>query len=386
MKHQTLILTVSFLALCIAPVSGYARTAPAEGSHVYEFPTDTLMRGYCNRPYERYEAEPDRCQTNGTFLAASEDQRTLQSEASHQQALQLTAKDDYVAWVVNRAGDGLTVRFSLPDNEQGTGTTGSLAVYAGEEQVGALALSSYWAWQYCTDTYPDNTPKTNCIIRMKFDETHLRLSRSVEVGETLRLVKTDNNAPPYTIDFVELEPVPAPVRYEDIAGDKVQYTGGSLLDFINANTGKTIYIPEGRWECDKRLYINKDNTSLIGAGEWYTEIFFSAPSDNAATYSQRGIEVSGISFSAAKGNGTYCNILFDNVSRPVGAYNSQWAWTESGNCATALPVVPNLPEGDAHIYGLMGRPCGTLAQGYSRLHTGIYIVSSEQGTYKIFIP
>lgn len=643
MNHQTLILFVSVIALSAVPVSNYAQTVSAEGSHVYDFPTDTLRRGYYNRPYERYEAEPDHCLTNGTFLAASEDQRTLQSEASHQQALQLTAKGDYVAWVVNRAGDGLTIRFSLPDNEQGKGTTGSLAVYAGEEQVGTLALNSYWAWQYCTGNYPDNTPKTNCIIRMKFDETHLRLSRPVETGETLRLVKTDDHTTPYTIDFIELEPVPAPVRYEDITGDKVQYTGGSLLDFINANTGKTIYIPEGRWECDKRLYINKDNTSIIGAGEWYTEIFFSAPSDNAATYSQRGIEVSGsntrveglylntinnqryyqanssyqvgkafmgawgknsvirhcwaehfecgawiadysgigsqnllvehcrfrnnyadgincshgsnghtirycsfrnngdddmaswtttrmckhitfeyctaennwrasslgffggtghtahhiaifdglesgarvnadfdgrgfstteniflhnitivhcgctsgtkgtsgdfwgnrqgalniggtsrydvrnvhldsitildsrdnaisiiggahavtglsiqntyirnavcgISFSAAKGDGTWCNILFDNVSRPVGAYNSQWTWTESGNCATALPVMPDIPEGDARIYDLMGRLCGTLKQDYARLCTGIYVICSEQGTYKIFIP
>ncbi len=643
MNHQAVILFLSACAFCAAPVSNYAQTAPAEGSHVYNFPTDTLRRGYYNRPYERYEAEPDRCLTNGTFLAASDDQRTLQSEASHQQALQLTAKDDYVAWIVNRAGDGLTIRFSLPDNEQGTGTTGNLAVYAGEEQVGTLALSSYWAWQYCTDNYPDNTPRTTGLIRMKFDETHIRLTRPVETGETLRLVKTDDNDTPYTIDFIELEPVPAPVRYEDITGDKVQYTGGSLLDFINANTGKTIYIPEGRWECDKRLYINKDNTSIIGAGEWYTEIFFSAPSDNAATYHQRGIEVSGsntrveglylntvnnqryyqanssyqvgkafmgawgknsvirhcwaehfecgawiadyssvgsenlliehcrfrnnyadgincahasightirycsfrnngdddmaswttarmckhitfeyctaennwrasslgffggtghtahhlaifdglesgarvnadfngrgfntaenillhnitivhcgctsgakgtsgdfwgnrqgafniggtsnydvrnvhldsitildsrdnaisviggahyvtglsiqnayirnavcgIAFSAAKGDGTYCNILFDNVSRPVGSYNSQWTWTESGNCATALPLMPDIPEGDARIYDLMGRPCGTMQQDYSSLCTGIYVVCGEQGTYKIFIP
>lgn len=263
---------------------------PIEGSHVYLFATDSLARGYYNRPYERYEAEPERCLTNGTFLAPSDDQRTLQAEASHQQALQLTAKGDYVAWVVNRAGDGLTIRFSLPDSEQGTGTKGNLAVYAGEEQVGTLALDSYWAWQYCTGNYPDNTPKTNCIIRMKFDETHLRLTRPVESGETLRLVKTDDNTTPYTIDFVELEPVPAPVRYEDITGDKVQYDGSSLLDFINANAGKTIYIPEGRWETDKRLYINRDNTAIIGAGEWYTEIYFSAPSNNASTYSQRGIE------------------------------------------------------------------------------------------------
>ncbi len=280
------VFSIGFIpTLCATPLH-----TVAEGSHVYPFASDSLQRGYYTRPYERYEAEPGYCETNGTFLAASEDQRTLQAEASHQQALQLTSKDDYVEWVVNRAGDGLTIRFSLPDNEAGTGTTGNIAVYAGEEQVGTLSLSSYWAWQYCTGNYPDNSPKTNCIIRMKFDETHLRLTRAVESGEPLRLVKTDDSTTPYTIDFVELEPIPAPVHFEDIDGEKVQYSGGSLLDFINSNGGKTIYIPEGRWECDKRLYINQDNTALIGAGEWYTEIYFSAPSDQAGTYSQRGIE------------------------------------------------------------------------------------------------
>ncbi len=259
-------------------------------AQVYPFPTDSLERGYYCRPYERYEAELSYCTTNGTFLIASEDQRTLAAEASHLQALQLTAKGDYVEWTVGTAGDGLTIRFSLPDNESSTGTTGTLLVFAGTEQVGTLSLSSYWAWQYCTGNYPDNTPKTNCVIRMKYDETHLRLSRMIASGERLRLEKADDNTTPYTIDFIELEPIPAAVRFEDIEGEKVQYTGGSLFDFVNANGGKTIYIPEGRWECDKRLYLNTNNTGLIGAGEWYTEIYFSAPSDQADTYMQRGIE------------------------------------------------------------------------------------------------
>lgn len=279
------------LLRCIAiPVSVCGALCNAQASSVYPFPTDSLEQGYYSRPYERYEAEPDYCTTNGTFLTASDDQRTLAAEASHQQALQLTAKGDYVEWTVGTAGDGLTIRFSLPDNESGTGTTGTLLVRAGTEQVGTLSLSSYWAWQYCTDNYPDNTPKTNCVIRMKYDETHLRLSRTIESGERLRLEKADDNTTPYTVDFIELEPIPAAVRFEDIEGEKVQYTGGSLFDFVNANGGKTIYIPEGRWECDKRLYLNTNNTELIGAGEWYTEIYFSAPSDQADTYMQRGIE------------------------------------------------------------------------------------------------
>ncbi len=42
--------------------------APAIAQHI-SFPTDGMQRGYFDRPYLRYEAEPDFCRNNGgTFL------------------------------------------------------------------------------------------------------------------------------------------------------------------------------------------------------------------------------------------------------------------------------------------------------------------------------
>lgn len=258
-------------------------------AQVYTFPTDESGQGYITRPYERYEAEDGLCTTTGQFLLPSDVQTDLQSEASHQQAVQLARKGEYVSWVVNRPGDGLTLRFSLPDNTEGTGTTGTLAVYAGDERVATMELSSYWAWQYCTDNYPGNTPRTDGIIRMRFDEQHVRLSRRVEQGETLRLERMSEDENPYTIDFVELEPVPAPVQPQE--GWAVFDGTGDIADFIGSHEGQTIYIPEGRWETQQRIYLRKaDGTALIGAGMWYSEIYFSAPSDNINTYSHRGIE------------------------------------------------------------------------------------------------
>lgn len=280
MKHIGLFLT-SILFLNSALTWG----------QVYPFATDAQQRGYYNRPYERYEAEESWCNTNGTFLQPSEDQKTLQSEASHQQAVQLINQNSYISWTVNKAGDGLTIRFSLPDNAAGTGTKGNIAIYAGNDQVGTMELNSYWAWQYCSDTYPTNNPKNGPVIRMKYDEMHLRLSRTVAAGETLKIVKTDNNSTPYTIDFVELEPVPAKVTFESLSGNKVQFTGGNVGEFIMNNQGKVIYIPEGRWETERRIYLrDADGTQIIGAGMWYTEIYYNASSDDATTYSFRGIE------------------------------------------------------------------------------------------------
>ena len=320
-----------------------------EGSHVYVFATDAQQRGYYNRPYERYEAEPGYCETNGTFLAASDDQADLQSEASHQQAVQLININSYVQWKVNKAGDGLTIRFSLPDNAAGTGTTGNIDIYAGNDKVGSLTLNSYWAWQYTINggNYPTNTPATpggGNVVRMRFDETHIRLSRPVGSGEYLKIVKTDNNTTPYTIDFAELEPVPAKVTYESLSGNKIQYDGSDLPTFIANNGGKIIYIPEGRWNCPNRIKINTSGTQIIGAGMWYTEIYYNTTSNNPGTYGYRGMEteasnlrVEGIYFNTVN-NQRYYN---GDSNKQVGkAFMGSWGsnsvirncWAEHFEC------------------------------------------------------
>ena len=320
-----------------------------EGSHVYVFATDAQQRGYYNRPYERYEAEPGYCETNGTFLAASDDQADLQSEASHQQAVQLINGNSYVRWKVNKAGDGLTIRFSLPDNASGTGTTGNIDIYAGNDKVGSLTLNSYWAWQYTINggNYPTNTPATpggGNVVRMRFDETHIRLSRPVGSGEYLKIVKADNNTTPYTIDFAELEPVPAKVTYESLSGNKIQYDGSDLPAFIANNGGKIIYIPEGRWNCPNRIKINTSGTQIIGAGMWYTEIYYNTTSNNPGTYGYRGMEteasnlrVEGIYFNTVN-NQRYYN---GDSNKQVGkAFMGSWGsnsvirncWAEHFEC------------------------------------------------------
>lgn len=287
-------------------------------AQVYTFPTDDLQQGYYNRPYQRYEAEPGYCTTNGQFLAATDDQRQLQSEASHQQAVQLIQPGDSVSWTVDRAGDGLTLRFSLPDSQEGTGIVGYVDVYASGEKVGLVYMNSWWAWQYCNDNYPDNSPRGgNTIIRMRFDENHLRLSRPVLSGEVLTIKKNDDNTTPYTIDFVELEPVPTKVQFADLTGDKVQFSGeGDIADFIAQNEGKVIYIPEGTHRTSKRIYLrSKNGTQLIGAGMWYTQIYYDAASDNIATFDKRGIE-------ASKNNLVVEGIYFNTACRQR-YYNQQ---------------------------------------------------------------
>jgi len=265
------------------------------------FPDDAINRGFVNRPYMRYEAEADKCITDGTILSPTFDQRTLQSEASNQSAVNLINKGSYIQWTNSASADGLTLRFSLPDNSAGTGTQGTFDLYVNDTFVQSITVNSYWAWQYFLyygSKYPDNIPSTSTKFpRMRFDETHVKLSEKIPANAIFRLVKADDNTVPYTIDFVELEDVPAPVTFESIPdSNKVIYTPdlGPIYSFIANNRGKTIYIPAGRYETDRRIILTSgDNTKILGAGMWYTEIYFNASSDYKSTYNYRGIEAYG---------------------------------------------------------------------------------------------
>lgn len=173
---------------------------------------------------------------------------------------------------------------------------------------------------------------------MRFDEMHVRLSRPIASGEYLKIVKTDNNTTPYTIDFAELEPVPERVTFESLSGNKIQYDGVTdMQDFITANPGKIIYFPEGRWVSHRRLYLtNGDNTQLIGAGMWYTEIYFDAASNNQTTYSYRGIEGSS---SNLRIEGLYLNTI--NNQRYYNGNSSYQVGKGFQNCFGSNSVIRN---------------------------------------------
>jgi len=128
---------------------------------------------------------------------------------------------------------------------------------------------------------------------MRFDEMHLKLNEKIPANTPIRLVKADDNDVPYTIDFIELEEVPEALTFDSITDEnKILYTSddGALQHFVSQYNGKTIFLPEGKYEVDGRIIINGDGTKIIGAGMWHTEIYFTASSDDKSTYNKRGIE------------------------------------------------------------------------------------------------
>lgn len=298
---------------------------------------DYLQRGYHDRPWQRYEAEEGMCRSNGTFLTPQENytQQALQSEATNESATVLSEKGDYVEWTVDKPGRGMTLRFSIPDSPEGNGLKGMLQLSVDGVDIQTIELDSKWAWQYTPiaysrDKYPDNIPDESKFARMRFDEIYLLLEEDIPAGANMRLAKANDDNLDYCIDFVELEPVSPPVAFEDLTyNDKVKYDNSvSLNAFINSNPGKTIYIPAGTYDLPRQLTITSPGTKIIGAGMWYTNLYFSTPSDSRSTYNARGIHcnvsdvvLQGMSVNTANDKRYYDN----NPSYQVGkGLNGSW--------------------------------------------------------------
>jgi hypothetical protein len=224
------------------------------------------QRGYYDAPYLRYEADQGSL-SNATVAMMSFSQKDLQSEASEQLCVNLSAKDASIEWTLKKEADGLVVRFSVPDETKGT-----VDVYAGDKVVGTLNLTSYWSWEYLTTNgNPNNVAVRNENPKMRFDEVRLKLPSKIAAGGTIKLVRKTGDI---HIDFIELEAVPEEIKPD--AADLVYNGDGSDLQvFIdNKGGGRSIFLPAKVYNVNRELYFGVPNTKLKGAGMWYTQINF----------------------------------------------------------------------------------------------------------------
>jgi hypothetical protein len=226
------------------------------------------QRGYYDAPYIRYEADFARTK-KAVVLAATHDQSKLQSEASDQICVKMKGPGSTVEWDLWQPGNGLVLRYSVPDKEEG-----EVAVIADGKEVGKLKLTSYYSWEYLwKDDNPNNGGVVNQNPKMRFDEVRMKLPELIPAKGKLQLKVISGNV---TIDFVEMEVVPEPVQAAD--GDVVYKGNGSdLKSFIaNMGAGKTVYLPAGKYEVPGDLYFGHANTTLKGAGSWHTQIHFAS--------------------------------------------------------------------------------------------------------------
>lgn len=224
------------------------------------------QRGYYDAVYKRYEANLGQLSNGATVTSKSYAQSDLQSEASGQQCINMSNTNAAVQWTLTEAADGLVIRYSIPD-----GQTATVGVYNGNTKLTTLTLTSTWSWEYLwSNGNPNNGGITNQNPRMRFDEVRYKLPAKIAASGILKLVRETGNI---YLDFAEMEPVPAILT---APAGSVTYTGNGsdLQTFIDANGGKKIFIPSGVFNVNRELYFGVSNTSLIGAGMWYTQINF----------------------------------------------------------------------------------------------------------------
>src|SRR4051812_19327465 len=105
--------------------------------------------GYYDAPYTRYEADLGTLTNGAVATSKSYDQSTIQSEASDQICVNLSAASATVNWTVSAAGDGLVVRYCvpIPGTDVNVNVSSTLDVYANGINVGSLTLTTYYSWE-----------------------------------------------------------------------------------------------------------------------------------------------------------------------------------------------------------------------------------------------
>ena len=244
-----------------------------------EYSTD----GYgAKMPYTTHEAENASVE-NGATIQQSTDMESTAVEATNQTYVELPKKDAAVTFNVTEPANALNVRYTIPD-----GVSGQLDVQVNGSSVGNLDLSSHSAWQYLKGDHEYDQAIDGSSARFRFDETRLLLKDiQLKSGDKISLVKKKDDNVPYGIDFIELEQAPAPVAQGEnsisivdkgaSANDDSDDTAALLAAVEEAKaSGKSVYIPEGRFNFDKQVNIEADNLKISGAGVWHTQLHFTS--------------------------------------------------------------------------------------------------------------
>lgn len=233
-------------------------------------------------PFTSHEAENATLE-NGATIQQSKDMESTAVEATNQTYVELPKKDAAVTFTVTEPANALNVRYTIPD-----GASGQLDVQVNGSSVGNLDLSSHSAWQYLKGDHEYDQAIDGSSARFRFDETRLLLKDiQLKSGDKISLVKKEDDNVPYGIDFIELEQAPAPVAQGEnsisivdkgaSANDDSDDTSALLAAIDEAKaSGKSVYIPEGRFNFDKQVNIEADNLKISGAGVWHTQLHFTS--------------------------------------------------------------------------------------------------------------
>jgi archaellum component FlaF (FlaF/FlaG flagellin family) len=283
-------------------------------------------RGAYTMPYVRYDSNV--AEIGGAArqeTAFDFDYKKTASEAANQEYISLQTTDDFISWTVNTKANGVTVRFTLPDNKSGesVGQKSEIDFLVNGNVVKTYTLDSRWAWQYFEPAVSDPKVDITDFPKMRFDEVHFLLSDYINPGDVVSIRKTNNDGLETGIDFIEIEDIPAPIAKPGDALSVIDF--GAKADGVTDDwqavkacikealaSNKIVYFPEGTYVIDTLFVLFEDGINIQGAGMWYTDLYFSnnnimkaAICGNASNLRLADLHINGVNVLRQERDGSY---------------------------------------------------------------------------------
>ncbi|GIE97626.1 CARDB domain-containing protein [Paractinoplanes rishiriensis] len=259
-------------------------------------------------PYVSYEAEAARYQ--GTLVEADPlrtfGHTNFGTESSGRKSVRLTGTGQFVEFTSVNQANSIVVRNAIPDAPGGGGLTATISLYANDQFVRKLTLSSRNSWLYGTSDDTESLSNTPSVdARRLFDESNALLTQSYPAGTRFKLQRdAADNASYYIIDLVELEQVaPAAAQpagcvsitnYGAVPNDGADDSAAiqrAVTDDENGVIG-CVWIPAGQWRQEKKI-LSPDpnrgqwnqkgirNVVIRGAGMWHSQLYTETEPQNA---------------------------------------------------------------------------------------------------------
>ncbi len=260
-------------------------------------------------PFTSYEAEAGRYQ--GQLLQADA-KRTFGhtnfgSESSGRRSVRLDAQGQFVEITSTVSTNSIVVRNSVPDAPAGGGAEATISLYANDQFVRKLLLSSRHSWLYGTTDDPEGlTNRPGGDARRLFDETSALLANSYPAGTRFKLQRdAGDTAQFYVIDLIDLEQVApaasAPAgcvsitQYGATANDDTDDADAIQRAVTADQNGQIpcVWIPAGRFRQEKKILtvfnsgghnqVGIRDVTIRGAGMWHSQLFSLTQPQDAGT-------------------------------------------------------------------------------------------------------
>jgi len=226
-------------------------------------------------PWATYEAES--MKTTGVVLGPEYAPHQVETEASGQKCVRLSSVGEFVEFTALKKANALVIRFSLPDSNDGNGTTASLGLLINGKSVRTLSLTSHYSWLY--GNYPFTNRPEDGKTRNFYDEIRVK-DLVIAKGDVIRFEKISVDEPPCILDLVDLENVAPPLAAPANALSVLDFGAGGkgITDDTHAlvtcvaeavKQRKVVWVPAGDYKLTGDILL-PSSVTIQGAGMWHT--------------------------------------------------------------------------------------------------------------------